>query len=107
MIGKCVFARVPFEDLVMLNCNKAHLMFSLVVAALTISSARQIHRSTDAERRWKPLERSRKDEASGSPLLAFFLSQATVEFLKAKMKPLSVDALRIQKLLIDLDSKKE
>jgi hypothetical protein len=60
----------------------------------------------DMEACWSDLE---KDEAQAArALLKLSVSpKDTVPFLKERMRPLSIDALRIQKLLIDLDSKKE
>lgn len=60
----------------------------------------------DLEACWADLE---KDEAQATRALLKLSAapKATVEFLKGTMKPLSIDALRVQKLLIDLDSKKE
>jgi hypothetical protein len=60
----------------------------------------------DMESCWGDLE---KDEASAArALLKLSASpKATIPFLKEKLKPLSIDPLRIQKLLIDLDSKND
>jgi hypothetical protein len=55
---------------------------------------------------WSDLE---KEEAlAARALLKLSTSpEASVKFLKGKMKPLTIDPLRIQELLIDLGSKKE
>jgi hypothetical protein len=97
----------------MLNSNRSSsLLFVLVAGSLSLlhfvwaDTPAQSLTQNDMEACWSDLE---KDEAQAArALLKLSVSpKATVLFLKGKMKPLSIDPLRVQKLLIDLDSKKE